>query len=542
MTFDELPISEPVKQAVSEMGFTTPSPIQAQAIPLILKGKDVIGLAQTGTGKTAAFGIPIIDLVDSTQKYTQAIVLCPTRELALQVMGECKKLAKHKKDIHFLAVYGGESIDKQIRALKRGVHVIIGTPGRVIDHLDRRTLKLDQVNMVVLDEADEMLNMGFREDIELILEKVPEKRQTILFSATMSKTIMELTKKYQTHPELVKVTKTELTVSTIEQYYFEVPNQSKIEAMCRLIDVYQLKLMLVFCNTKRRVDEVVEQLSFRGYSVEGLHGDMRQMQRNSVMAKFRGGTVNILVATDVAARGIDVDNVEAVFNLDIPQDNEYYVHRIGRTGRAGKSGKAFTFVSGRNDYEGLKQLQNYTKVKITKGTLPSSKDAFKLKIEKFKENVKHLLDSNVSLSDLFLEAAGDLQQSGYSADMLIAHLLQIHLGKPTEDSVLNNKEKSKGSREREYRDRDHENGSSSMVKLFINIGKKHRIGAGDILGAIAGEAGIPGSKIGRIELQEDFSYVDISSDCVDDVLESMGTGVIKGKKVKIEKAKSRYKK
>ena len=551
MTFNELPISENIKEAIAEMGFETPSPIQAQSIPLILKGKDIIGLAQTGTGKTAAFGIPLVDLVDPNKKYTQAIVLCPTRELALQVMTECKKLAKHKKGLHFLAVYGGESIEKQINALKRGVHIVIGTPGRVIDHLERRTLKLDQVNMVILDEADEMLNMGFREDIELILEKVPEERQTILFSATMSKTIMDMTKKYQSHPELVKVTKTELTVSTIEQYYFEVPNHAKIEAMCRLIEMHQLKLMLVFCNTKRKVDEVVEQLSFKGYSVEGLHGDMRQMQRNSVMAKFRGGTVNILVATDVAARGIDVDNIEAVFNLDVPQDDEYYVHRIGRTGRAGKSGKAFTFVSGRNEFLRLKDLQHYTKVKIEKGTLPSSKDAFAFKLAKFKDHLKNLLTNSPTTNNLFEETIEELKKEGFSPESIAVQLLQIHIGIPGKEDSLANKNNSndrgdrgdKRERDRKDRNRDRDRGerdsSTKMVRLFINIGKNHRISPGDILGAIAGESGISGKNIGRIELQEQFSYVEIASDCVDEVLEAMNDNTIKGKKVKIEKAKPR---
>ena len=336
--FEDLPISDEIKRSVAELGFEEPSPIQAQSIPVILTGKDVIGQAQTGTGKTAAFSIPVLDMVDPNKKSVQAVVLCPTRELAIQVSSEMRKLGKYKSGIKTLPVYGGQPIDRQIKSLKSGVQVVIGTPGRVIDHINRRTLKMDDVKMLVLDEADEMLDMGFREDIELILEQTPAERQTTFFSATMSKEILELTKKYQDDPELIKIVRKELTVPNIKQYYIETRRANKFEVFCRLIDVYNPKLSVVFCNTKRGSDELVSELQARGYFADALHGDLKQTQRDIVMDKFRQGTIDILVATDVAARGIDVDDVEMVFNYDLPQDEEYYVHRIGRTGRAGREG------------------------------------------------------------------------------------------------------------------------------------------------------------------------------------------------------------
>ena len=321
--FEDLDINQNIKKAIAEMGFEEPSPIQAKSIPVILEGKDVIGQAQTGTGKTAAFSIPILEKIDPNDRSLQAIVLCPTRELAIQVSQEIRKLAKYMQGIKTLPIYGGQPIDRQIKALKGGVQVIIGTPGRTIDHIKRKTIKPGNVKMVVLDEADEMLDMGFREDIETILENVPEERQTTFFSATMPKAILELTKKYQNEPEHIKVVRKELTVENIKQYYIETRSSNKIEVLSRLIDVYNPKLSVVFCNTKKGADELVGELQGRGYFADALHGDLKQVQRDIVMDKFRNGTIDILVATDVAARGIDVDDVECVFNFDLPQDEEY---------------------------------------------------------------------------------------------------------------------------------------------------------------------------------------------------------------------------
>lgn len=327
--FEDLGLRPQILRAVMEMGFEAATPIQARAMPIIMEGRDVIGQAQTGTGKTAAFGIPLLEKIDPKSKKLQALVLCPTRELAIQVADEIRRLCRFMHGIKVLPIYGGQDIGKQIRSLKGGIQLIIGTPGRVMDHMRRHTLKLENLHTVVLDEADEMLNMGFREDIEDILKEVPEERQTILFSATMPKPILEITKNYQKNAELVKVVKKELTVQNIDQYYYEVKAKNKEEVLSRLLDMYNPKLSLVFCNTKRRVDELTSALQGRGYFAEGLHGDMKQSQRDRVMNGFRNGKTEILIATDVAARGIDVDDVEAVFNYDLPQDDEYYVHRIG---------------------------------------------------------------------------------------------------------------------------------------------------------------------------------------------------------------------
>src|SRR4030067_2882305 len=315
--FKDLKLSKEIQKAIADMGFEEATPIQSYSIPYMLEGKDVIGQAQTGTGKTAAFGIAALERVDPQNKGVQAVILCPTRELAIQVSEELKKLSKYKRGIEILPVYGGQPIDRQIRALKNGVQIIIGTPGRVMDHMERRTLRLDGVKMIVLDEADEMLDMGFREDIELIMKKIPRERQTILFSATLSRAILDLTKKYQIKPQMIKLEHKEMTVPKVEQFYYEVKSQAKPEVLSRLIDINDIKLSLVFCNTKRRVDELVDTLKSRGYLVDGLHGELQQRQRDILMSKFRKKEIEVLVATDVAARGIDVGDIEAVFNYGI---------------------------------------------------------------------------------------------------------------------------------------------------------------------------------------------------------------------------------
>ena len=387
LIFKELNLSKDVQKALTEMGFEEATPIQSQSITHILNGSDIIGQAQTGTGKTCAFGIPAIEMIDSECETIQTLVLCPTRELAIQTAEELTNVSKYKKGIHILPIYGGQPIDRQITALKKHPQIIIGTPGRIMDHMRRNTLKLINLKMLVLDEADEMLNMGFREDIDIILEKVPEAKQTILFSATMPKEILDLTTKYLKKPIFIKVVHKELTVPNTEQFYLEVNEATKPDVLSRLIDTYNLKLSLVFCNTIKRVDELTSHLQSRGYMAEALHGDMAQAQRDKVMAKFRKGTIDVLVATDVAARGIDVDDIEAVFNYDIPSDEEYYVHRIGRTGRIGKAGKAFTLVSGRGLYK-LSEIQKYTKSTIMPLKPPSLMDVEENRVNKILDNLK----------------------------------------------------------------------------------------------------------------------------------------------------------
>lgn len=368
-TFEELEINHILKRGVLAMGFQKLTPIQAQAIPLLLEGKDVIGQAQTGTGKTAAFGLPILERIDAENKNLQAIILCPTRELAMQAANDLRNYAKYMQNVKVLPVYGGQDIDRQIRALK-GVQIVVGTPGRVMDHMRRHTIKMRDVSMVVLDEADEMLNMGFREDMEVILGAINHPHQTCLFSATMPQPILEITGQYQVEPEFIKVTKKELTIDKIEQYYYGVKKEYKYEALKRLLSHYQYKRSVIFCNTKTMVDELAKKLQKDGFSADGLHGDLNQKQRDFVMNNFRNGMIDIFICTDIAARGIDVDDVEAVFNYDVPQEIEYYVHRVGRTGRAGKEGVAHTLCSSR-DFKKLRQIEEMCHIQMMESLIPS---------------------------------------------------------------------------------------------------------------------------------------------------------------------------
>ncbi|MEW5797813.1 MAG: DEAD/DEAH box helicase [Bacteroidota bacterium] len=421
--FKDLTFSQPLHQAIEEMGFVEATQIQSETIPLLLEGKDVIGQAQTGTGKTAAFGIPLLDKIEEGDTSLSSVILCPTRELAIQVANELKKIAKYKKHIHILPVYGGESIQYQIKDLKRHVQVIVGTPGRVMDHMDRKTLSFENVKTVVLDEADEMLNMGFRDDIEMILKTMPKERQTVLFSATMPKPIIELAKRYQHYPAHVKVTKENLTAASIEQMFFDIGSLSKIKLISTLIAVHDIKLSVIFCNTKRKVDEVTKALKSLGFKADGIHGDLDQRQRNRVLGGFRSGDSHILVATDVAARGIDVSDIDAVFNYDLPLDPEYYVHRIGRTGRAGKTGKAFSFVTGRNEFRLLKNIEQFASVRIERRAIPSDKEVRELNSQKLFAKIRMVVTSeNISP---FEEMVEQFTADGLTTRQLAAALLKI---------------------------------------------------------------------------------------------------------------------
>ncbi|WP_318508869.1 DEAD/DEAH box helicase [Bacillus sp. T3] len=371
-TFSDFNLSEVLEKALSQMGFEEPSPIQAQAIPVALTGKDIIGQAQTGTGKTTAFGVPLIERTKVDESSIQGLVLAPTRELAVQVAEELNRIG-NVKGIRTLPIYGGQDINRQIRGLKNRPHIIAATPGRLIDHIERKTIRLQNIHTVVLDEADEMLNMGFIEDIEKILAGIPNERQTLLFSATMPKRIKALAEKFMDNPELVTVKAKEMTVKNIEQHYVEVQEKQKFDVMCSLLDIQSPELAIVFGRTKKRVDELVEGLIKRGYSAEGIHGDIPQSKRDQVIRRFKESTIDIMVATDVAARGLDISGVSHVYNFDIPQDPESYVHRIGRTGRAGNKGLAVTFVSPR-EIDHLRVIENITKSKIIKKPIPSFKD------------------------------------------------------------------------------------------------------------------------------------------------------------------------
>ncbi len=431
MRYEDARIDERILRAVKELGFDRMTPIQEQAIPLFMTGQDIIGQAQTGTGKTAAFGIPILQRIDPDNRNLQAVILCPTRELAMQAADELRKFSKYMQGIKVLAIYGGQDIVRQIKGLKGGVQIVVGTPGRVMDHMRRHTLKMEHVRVVVLDEADEMLNMGFREDIETILREMPEERQTGLFSATMPKPILELTKAYQKDAAYIRMTPKEVTIPLIKQAYYQVRKQDKEEVLCRLIDYYDPKRALIFCNTKRMVDELTEHLKSRGYEAEGLHGDLTQHQRDTVMNLFRSGRAGILIATDVAARGIDVSDVEAVYNYDVPEDIEYYVHRIGRTGRAGKTGRSFTLVVGREVYK-IRDIERVCHTKIGERKIPSAADIMQRKAAKIlKEAVKVIEQQDISRATEYILDETALGQ--YSATQIAAAFMQMKLGDEIED-------------------------------------------------------------------------------------------------------------
>jgi ATP-dependent RNA helicase DeaD len=531
LIFKELNLSKELQRAVAEMGFEEATPIQSQSIPHILKGSDVLGQAQTGTGKTCAFGIPAIEMLKSDIEGIQVLILSPTRELAVQISEELKNVSKYKKNVRILPIYGGQPIDRQIVALKKRPQIIIGTPGRVMDHMRRHTLKLGSLKMIVLDEADEMLNMGFREDIDTILEEIPEERQTILFSATMPREILDLTNKYQKNPVRIKVVHKELTVPSIEQYYLEVSEAAKLEMLSRIIDVNRIGLSLVFCNTKKRVDELASNLQSRGYAAEALHGDMRQIQRDRVMAKFRKGSIDILIATDVAARGIDVDNIEAVFNYDIPNDEEYYVHRIGRTGRAGKPGKAYSFVVGREIYE-LRDIQRYTKSNIKYMKPPTLMDVEENKIGDVLEKVREILAEGSHAS-----------YAGYVEKMLDeANLGSGQLGSLTTLDIAAALLKMVSARggdqprtppEEEFGDTGAEEG---MTRLFINIGSISQVQPRHIVESIASNTGLPGKLIGAISIYDKYTFVDVPREYASEVMKTLKTVKIKGRKINVEPA------
>ena len=424
--FAELGLSAETLKAVAKMGFEQASPIQAEAIPILMAGRDIVGQSQTGSGKTAAFGIPAVEKADPNKREVQVLVLCPTRELAIQISEEIHKLAMFKRGINVLPIYGGQSYERQFFGLKQGAHIVIGTPGRVMDHMRRGTLRLETVKLAVLDEADVMLNMGFHEDIELILQAIPKERQTVFFSATMPRAIRTLIEKYAHEPQNVKIEQKAMTVPTVEQSYYEVDRRDKMELLTRLIDVFDFKLGIVFCNTKRMVDDLVDHLEAAGYMADRLHGDMTQNMRDRVMNKFRKSGLEFLVATDVAARGIDVDDVEVVFNYDLPYDPEDYVHRVGRTGRAGRSGKAISFVPGRELFQ-VRNIERFTNMRITRGKIPTADEVEAAREQVFAEKIRAVLVAGeFTRQERLIES---LTEEGHtSADIASALIHLLHAG------------------------------------------------------------------------------------------------------------------
>ena len=424
--FSELGLSPELLKAIAKLGFEQAAPIQAEAIPPLMAGRDVVGQSQTGSGKTAAFGIPAVEKVDVASRATQILILCPTRELAVQVSEEIHKLAFFKRGLHVLPVYGGQSYDRQLFGLRQGAHIVIGTPGRVMDHMRRGTLRFDGLKMVILDEVDVMLNMGFRDDIETILQATPKERQTVFFSATIPKPIQHLIEKYVREPQQVRIEQKAMTVPTVEQCYYEVDRRFKIELLARLIDLHDFKLGIVFCNTKRMVDDLVDALNAQGYSADRLHGDMTQAQRDRVMMKFRKSGLEFLVATDVAARGIDVDDVEVVFNYDLPYDGEDYVHRIGRTGRKGRSGRAISFASGREVFQ-IRNIERYTNMRIQRGKPPTADEVHEARANVFLDKLRQTLKSGeYKKQDALIERL--LEEGFASTDIASALLHQLQHG------------------------------------------------------------------------------------------------------------------
>ena len=534
LKFEAMNLSEEVQRAISDMGFEEASPIQSQAIPIVLDGKDMIGQAQTGTGKTAAFGIPIIEKILLQDKSVQALVLCPTRELSIQVAEEIGRLAKYKKGLTVLPIYGGQPIDRQIRALKKGVHVVIGTPGRVMDHIRRKTLKLGNVSMMVLDEADEMFDMGFRDDIAFVMNELRDERQTIFFSATMAPNIVKFASRYQKNPEMVKVVHKEMTVPKVEQAYFELKPHMKTEILSRLIDMYNPKLSIVFCNTKRKVDELIEELGSRGYSADGLHGDLKQSQRDNVMNRFRRGTIDILVATDVAARGIDVDDIDMVFNYDMPQDEEYYVHRIGRTARAGREGKAFNFVSGRDIYK-LRDIQRYTKTKIERRDIPTLKDIQENYTSNMIEKIKDEIDKGeLGKYEKIIQTilTEDYTSFDVSAALLKLYMIENKLDGHKELDAVDFGGKASFTSKGSSGSRGSSN--SGATRLHINTGKKKGVSPRHILSAMIEETGIEKRLVGKIDVYDKFTFVEVPSEYTDDMLEKLNGSRIKGTKIRVE--------
>ncbi len=519
--FNELPISPMIIRAVEEMGYEEATPIQASAIPAIMEGHDVLGLSNTGTGKTAAFGIPAIELIQESHRHPKVLIICPTRELVEQVATELRKFSKYKEGIKIAPVYGGQPIDRQIQLLKRGCAIVVGTPGRIMDHLRRRTLRFHECDMVILDEADEMLNMGFKEDIEEILKALPDDKhpQTILFSATMPDAILKITKEFQTDPIKVQIKSAQRTIDTVAQMYYEVPRGKKVNALRVLLNHYDPELCMIFCNTKRMVDELSEELNHHGLKAVGLHGDMKQAQRDRVMGQFRDGKCPILIATDVAARGIDVDNISLVINFDLPQDHEYYIHRVGRTGRAGKKGKAVTLISGKKQFRDLKEVMRDTKTNIAKRLLPTTQQ---LEAANRKNFIIEVLSAcNEGVNQDSLEIANDLLAEGIAVENLISALISMNC----HNEVIDIEDSDAVRRySREF----------DAVKLNLNVGKTHGIQTGNIVASIIEETGISAGAIGRIDVRSNFSLVDVDAAKVDLVLEKMQGAHIRGQEVTIQ--------
>ena len=524
--FRVLGLSDAVLRGVIEAGFEAPTPIQAQSIPILLQGQDLIGQAQTGTGKTAAFALPLADRLDNSQNFVQAIILLPTRELCIQVAQETHTLTKYKR-LRVVPVYGGQPIDRQFRALSNGAQVVVGTPGRVLDHLRRGTLKLDQVKFVVLDEADEMLNMGFLEDVEEILKDAPPERQTALFSATMPPRIAALAREHLRDPQRVTIESKKRTVAQITQTFYEVVPSQKVEALVRILDHETPGSTIIFCRTRREVDELGETLQMRGYQAETLHGELNQTSRDRVMGRFRAGQADLLIATDVAARGLDIDQVTHVINYDIPWDAESYIHRIGRTARAGRAGEAITLISPRERWQ-LRNIERQINAQIKPARLPSAADIAARRRDLFKDNLRKTLEAGTS--DAFLMTVEELIGEGqYDASQISAAAM----------SLLWQSQKSASEYSIEEAEADDARAEPGMARLFLQVGRMDGVRPGDIVGAIANEAGISGNAIGAIDIMDRSTFVEVPIADAQRVIDALSNTKIRGRRITADIARPR---
>jgi ATP-dependent RNA helicase DeaD len=520
--FYEFGLSDEVLSSLSSMGFEEPTQIQKIAIPPVMKGQDIIGVAQTGTGKTAAFGIPVIEKdIRGKSRKPSALVLVPTRELAIQVAQEMNRIGKNNAFVS-IPIYGGQSIDRQIKSLKKGIDVVVGTPGRIIDHIRRKTLNLSDVATVVLDEADEMLNMGFIEDMQTILQETPKERQTLLFSATMPEQIVRISKKYMESPKKVRVDTKEMVVAKIRQVFYEVRESDKTKALTRILDVQDPALTLIFCHTKREVDDLSGKLQQMGYEAGAIHGDFTQSFRDEMMRKFKNGETDILVATDVAARGLDINDVTHVINYSIPQNPDAYVHRIGRTGRAGKSGIAITFVTPR-EYSQLRLIERTARTKINKGKLPSRTEVREARERELAEALETVIEENRHKE--YYPLVESLSTKFTHEDVAAAALRLI-----SGDGQIERIEATGGP---SYAS------TADMRKLFLTIGRKDKIRVGDMVRTISKKSGIPGRTIGNIALFDNYSFVEVPADLAEQVIGSINDMIIGGRKVKVQTARKR---
>jgi ATP-dependent RNA helicase DeaD len=541
VTFADLQIHPSVLQAVVDVGYESPSAIQAATIPALMAGSDVVGLAQTGTGKTAAFAVPILSKIDTGSKVTQALVLAPTRELALQVAEAFSRYGAHLPQINVLPIYGGSSYGVQLAGLRRGAQVVVGTPGRVIDHLERGTLDLSRVDYLVLDEADEMLNMGFAEDVERILSETPEYKQVALFSATMPPAIRKLTAKYLHDPLEVSIEAKAPTAENISQRYMQVAGPRKMDALTRVLEVEPFEAMIVFVRTKQATEQVAERLRARGFSAAAINGDIPQAQRERTIAALKEGGVDILVATDVAARGLDVDRISHVLNYDIPQDTESYVHRIGRTGRAGRSGSALLFVSPRERHL-LKSIEKATRQKLTEAELPSVEDVNAQRVAKFADSITDTLGSPGI--EVFRSLVEDYEREHDVplADIAAALALQSRVGEAflmSPEPPPDRHPKSRQDRSAKSTRKPGDGRKTGFATYRIAVGKRHKIGPGAIVGAIANEGGLHRSDFGHITIRPDFSLVELPAKLPRETLKALERTRISGVLINLQPDRAR---